>query len=65
MKHIINILQVYAGAVYCGTITYKAGTNTYTVSCGNAVGDYVMVRQPNNYLTLCEVQVYGTTTDKG
>ena len=55
---------MYVGAVWCGDIKYEAGKSTYTVDCGGAVGGSVKIRQPYNYLTLCEVEVYGNPTDK-
>lgn len=57
--------QVYAGSVYCGTVKHKAGQSKYTVECDGLVADHVMIRQPYNLLTLCEVQVYGERSQDG
>ena len=56
---------MYAGEVYCGTIRYEAGKTKYTVSCGGLTAEHVVVTQPYQYLTLCEVQVFGEESDKG
>ena len=43
----------------CGEVVYVSGQSVYVIECGGIVGDYVRVENDNNYLTLCEVQVYG------
>ncbi|KAL5252435.1 hypothetical protein ACHWQZ_G015268 [Mnemiopsis leidyi] len=60
----INGVKVYVGAVLCGTITYDPAKTSYDVLCneGNGiVGSTVKVENPNTYLTLCEVKVFGPT----
>ena len=42
----------------CGEITYVAEQAVYVSDCGGMVGDWVKVVQEDNYLRLCEVQVY-------
>ena len=56
--------QVYVGAVFCGQVIYKAGTSKYEIECGGAIGGSIEVRQPYNYLTLCEVKAYGEPSDE-
>jgi len=55
----INGVEVFVGDQLCGEVVYFAGQSVYVVECGGKVGDSVRVEQDNNYLTLCEVQVYG------
>ena len=55
---------MYVGAVFCGEVSYVAGTSKYVVTCGGAVGGSIMVKQPYNYLTLCEVEAFGEATDE-
>ena len=43
----------------CGTIEYRANKNVYEVDCGFERADQIEIRQDNDYLTLCEVEVYG------
>ena len=57
-------LQVYAGAVFCGEVKYEAGKNVYEINCGGAVGRSIVIKQPYNYLTLCEVQAFGEPSDE-
>ena len=44
----------------CGTVHYLPGMNVYPVNCKGAKGTIVRIEQPKNYLTLAEVQVFGT-----
>ena len=44
----------------CGTVKYKKGVSVYPISCGGVKGSVVRIEQPKNYLTLAEVQVFGT-----
>ena len=52
-------LKVYVGNVFCGEVKYQAGQVIHKVYCGDAVGRTVKVVQNDEYLTLCEVQVFG------
>ena len=63
-KFYILLDQVYVGAVYCGSVTYQAGTSRYKIDCGGAVGGSITVKQPYNYLTLCEVEAFGEATEE-
>ena len=56
--------QVFVGAVFCGEVTYQAGKDKYEIACGGAVGGSITVQQPYNYLTLCEVEAFGESTDE-
>ena len=47
------------GEVFCGEVHYKVGVVIYEVECGGTVGGSVMVVQNDQFLTLCEVQVFG------
>ena len=58
------VFQVYAGARYCGVINYEEGKDVYSVDCDGAVANFVQIEQDNDYLTLCEVEVFGTPSDK-
>ena len=51
---------MYVGDVFCGEVKYQEGKDDYTVDCRDAVGGTVKVVQNDDYLTLCEVQVFGT-----
>ena len=44
----------------CGTVHYKKGGSVYPITCGGTKGRIVRIEQPKNYLTLAEVQVFGT-----
>ena len=35
----------------------------YILNCGDAVGSYVKIVQNDDYLTLCEVEVFGDESD--
>ena len=48
----------------CGSVWYLKGRNTYAVNCAGAKGRVVRIEQPKNYLTLAEVQVFGTGGQK-
>ena len=50
---------MFVGDDLCGEVVYVPGQSVYVIYCGGLVGDSVRVEQDNNYLTLCEVQVYG------
>ena len=50
---------MYVGHVFCGEVKYQAGQVIYEVYCGDTVGGTVKVVQNDEYLTLCEVQVFG------
>ena len=43
----------------CGTIHVLPGIEVYPVNCNGAKGSTVRIEQPNNYLSLAEVQVFG------
>ena len=55
---------MFVGAVFCGEVVYQAGKNEYEIDCDEAVGKRITVRQPYNYLTLCEVKAYGEPSDE-
>ena len=59
----LNHLQVYAGVRYCGDVKYETGKSVYTVECDGAVAEFVQIELDNNYLTLCEVEVFGKPSD--
>jgi len=40
-------------------IRNETGEDVYTVRCSGGVADRIRIVQPNNYLTLCEVKVFG------
>ena len=50
---------------YCGEISYSAGQSEYTLDCHGIVGSNVKIVQDHNYLTLCEVQVFGSLDPDG
>ena len=35
----------------------------YEIECGGAVARSITIKQPTNYLTLCEVKAYGKPSD--
>ena len=44
----------------CGEVNYTANKKVYDIACGSAViGSSVKVALNNEYLTLCEVVVFG------
>jgi hypothetical protein len=45
----------------CGTVHWNPDQNVFPVSCGGRKGQFVKITQKNDYLTLAEVQVFGTT----
>ena len=53
-------MQVYLDTKLCGTIHWYPDRNVYPVNCGGTSGRVVKIVQKNNYLTLAEVQVFGT-----
>ena len=48
------------GKTKCGTVKYLPGMHVYPISCKGAKGRKVRIIQAKNYLTLAEVQVFGT-----
>lgn len=44
----------------CGTVRYLPGMNVYPVNCKGATGTIVRIELKNEYLSLAEVQVFGT-----
>ena len=44
----------------CGSLSYVGGKSQYSVDCGGAVGSSIKITGKANYLTLCEVQAFGT-----
>jgi len=57
----LNNIKVSVDGKTCATIGGFGGSQSRTVSCSGAVGSVVKVEHTNrDYLTLCEVQVYGT-----
>ena len=52
--------KVYVYNHFCGAVVYTAGIAKFTVQCNNAVGSVVKLVHNENYLTLCEVEVYGS-----
>lgn len=59
----INGAKVYAGGKLCGTVKYS-GKPFQEVSCSEKTAEQVTIRQPLNYLTLCEVEVYGYSAEE-
>ena len=47
------------GEELCGEVAYISGQSLYELDCGGMEGDSVRVELDEDYLTLCEVQVYG------
>ena len=47
------------GGKKCGVVSYSKGTHVYEVPCKGAKGNFVRIYHPSNYLTLCEVEVWG------
>ena len=57
----LNHIKVSVDGKTCATIGGFGGSQSRTVSCSGKVGSVVKVQHTNrDYLTLCEVQVYGT-----
>nr|XP_032638072.1 fucolectin-4-like [Chelonoidis abingdonii] len=58
----IHVGDSKGGQGNCGTITDTAPGSLSTISCDGKKGRYVTITIPNRveYLTLCEVEVYGT-----
>ncbi|MBN3272868.1 PXN1 protein, partial [Polyodon spathula] len=54
-------------AARCGVVTVTAPGSVHTFCCDGLVGRYVtiMIRGRKEYLTLCEVEVFGVKTDCG
>ncbi|KAL5254989.1 hypothetical protein ACHWQZ_G014437 [Mnemiopsis leidyi] len=58
----LNGAKVYVDEELCGAITVASGVLVYPVSCKKR-GNFVKVRTPRQYLTLCEVEVIGYEDD--
>ena len=65
--HFINTIQdrldgvtVYIGDDLVGTVVYQVGIDMYPFNDLSQCGRVVMVRGGSSYLTLAEVEVYGT-----
>jgi hypothetical protein len=59
-KSRLNNVNVRVGGRHCGRIGHASSVNT--VRCGNKVGSQITIQQTKrDYLTLCEVKVYGRT----
>ncbi|XP_063691337.1 uncharacterized protein LOC134823733 [Bolinopsis microptera] len=43
----------------CGQIDYESRKGTYTIKCGDTIADRIRIIQYGQFLTLCEVEVYG------
>ena len=50
--------------VLCGVVNYTANKKVYDIACRGAVGTSVKVALNNEYLTLCEVVVFGKDPSK-
>ena len=59
----INGAKVYAGGRLCGVVKYN-GKRAQNIHCRGKVARHVIIRQPHNYLTLCEVEVFGRPRGK-
>ena len=47
--------------VQCGKVHYRYGKNVYTIQCNSRpIANYIRINQTDNYLALCEVEIYGT-----
>jgi len=58
-------IQVYVGEQYCGEVKYQASQSEYNIDCGGMVGGEVKILGLYSYLTLCEVEVYGSRVTSG
>ena len=56
----INGAEVWVDNYKCGVIKYKRGSTMFPIKCGGRTGRIVKVKQRNDYLSLAEVQVFGT-----
>jgi len=57
----ITDVTVFVGDYHrCGSLSYVGGKSQYSVDCGGAVGSSIKITGKANYLTLCEVQAFGT-----
>ena len=55
-------LEAQVETVQCGKVHYRYGKNVYTIECNSMPSaNYIRIDQPNNYLALCEVEIYGTS----
>lgn len=58
-RHRLHGTTVKVAGRTCGTL--NSGTHVQTISCHNQPSNYVLIQEPRrDYLTLCEVQVFGT-----
>ncbi|MBN3289178.1 PXN1 protein, partial [Polypterus senegalus] len=55
----VGDLRDVSKQVKCGTITAVYPGSAHTICCNGMKGQFVSVVLPNQYLTLCEVEVYG------
>jgi len=60
----IDGAKVYVGDVECGEVAYVANVSKYRVQCNGAVGSDVKITLNDEYLTLCEVEVFGLDADE-
>ena len=45
---------------FCGTVDYKYKHRVYKIECnGREVANQIRIDQPKNYLSLCEVEIFG------
>ncbi|NRB82109.1 MAG: hypothetical protein HRU38_26235 [Saccharospirillaceae bacterium] len=56
----INGAEVFVDKQSCGKVKYVKGRHVYPINCGGKKGRIVKVVNKANYLTLAEVQVFGT-----
>ena len=56
----LNGAVVWLDKHKCGKIDYAEGIAVYPINCGGKKGRIVKITQDKNYLTLAEVQVFGT-----
>ena len=61
----VHQAKLYVGDVFCGQINHQNAQRVYTFSCGGTIGDTVWVYQDANYLTMCEIEVYGHEAHTG
>jgi hypothetical protein len=52
-------LQVLVEDKICGEINYTEGKVDYEIECGKKEGKRVKVMETSQWLTLCEVKVFG------
>ena len=44
----------------CGRVSWRPSVHVYPINCSGKKGSVVRIEQKYNYLTLAEVQVFGT-----